>query len=77
VDSGVGVDLGAGVDLGIGVDPGVGVDVLSSQLKSWGPPEGPFHGVPPEHKSIPLDDFEISALRQFFKLLDEWDRRIK
>jgi hypothetical protein len=28
-----------------------------------------------EAHSVALDDFSISQLRQFFELLDEWDRK--
>jgi len=63
--------VGVGVDLGVGV----GVDVGGSQLKSWDSSPINSDKVIPAHLSPSPNDSDISALRDFFTLLDRWDRR--
>jgi len=75
VGVGVGVGLGFDVDLGFGVDLdlGAGVDVLGSQLKSWALQSNSRNAL--SAPASQLSDADISELRTFFELLDQWERR--
>jgi len=68
---GVGLDVGAGVDAGVDL----GVWASRSQLKSWAVTQinssNALSACPPPL----LSDSDISELRSFFALLDQWDRR--
>jgi hypothetical protein len=72
VDLSVDVDLGVGVALGVGID--LGVDVLSSQPKSWALQRNSRNALPARPPEL-LNDSDITELRTFFELLDQWDRR--
>lgn len=38
-------------------------------------PHASARNVPNEAQTLVLDEFSVSQLRQFFELLDEWDRK--
>lgn len=67
--------LASGV--GVAVDLGVGAS-RSSQLKSWGvgvATQVNSSNVLPACAPPLLSDSDISELRSFFELIDQWDRR--
>jgi hypothetical protein len=83
--SGVGVDVD--LDLAVDLDLDVALDFeasRSSQLKNWGVGVDFALGVGSHSNSSTalstcppplLSDSDISELRSFFELLDQWDRR--
>jgi hypothetical protein len=68
--------VGVAVDLGVGVAvvADLGVGASSSQLKSGAVACSPSHALT-ACPSSSLNDSDISELRSFFELLDQWDRR--
>ena|ERR1035437_7963559 len=72
--SGVGVAVGVAVDLGVDVAVDLGVGASGSQLKSWAVAQDSLHSSPACPPPL-LSDSDISELRSFFELLDQWDRR--
>jgi hypothetical protein len=79
--SGVGVAIGVGVAVDIAVDLGVdvavdlGVGASGSQLKSWAVTQSNSSNALSACPPPLLSDSDISELRSFFELLDQWDRR--
>lgn len=81
--SGVGVAVDLGVEVALDLGVGVGVS-RSSQLKSWGVGVDLALGVA-SHCNLTnalstcpppsLSDLDISELRSFFELLNQWDHR--
>jgi len=70
----VDVDVAVGVAVGVAVavDVAVGGDALTLQLKSWNADQSNARNTLSPRL---LDDLDISELRKFFALIDQWDRR--